>query len=526
MLQIQNLTLIHQKDLRTIVQDFSFSLQPGDRAVMIGEEGNGKSTLLKWLYDPALVESYACGANGESAERAGRRVLDGLLLGYLPQELTPAEKALTVYEFYCGSVAFFDQTPRELAAIAGQLGLPGDFFYLDQPVRLLSGGEKVKMQMARILMEQPDVLLLDEPSNDIDIETLEWLERFINQASQPVLFVSHDEMLIERTANVIIHLEKLERGRSVRHTIVRQPYREYIQQRQDAIDRKTQLAANEEREYRKQMERLYHIQQQVEYQQATITRQNPSGGRLLKKKMKSVKALQHRIEREQQERTEVPHTELAIMVSFDEAITLPTGKRVLEYELSRLMVKDHVDGADSSIRVLAYNIFLRIMGGEKVCIVGRNGCGKSTLMKLIAQEMLPRTDLKVCYMPQNYEDQLDLSLSPLEWLSITGDKDETTQIRTYLGSMRYTPDEMFHPMNELSGGQKAKILFLKMILSGANVLLLDEPTRNFSPLSNPVIRQVLKKFGGSIISISHDRKYIEEVIDTVYELTPDGLIKK
>ena len=129
-------------------------------------------------------------------------------------------------------------------------------------------------------------------------------------------------------------------------------------------------------------------------------------------------------------------------------------------------------------------------------------------------------------MPQNYEDQLDLSLSPLEWLSITGDKEETTQIRTYLGSMRYTPDEMFHPMSELSGGQKAKILFLKMILSGANVLLLDEPTRNFSPLSNPVIRQILKDFGGAIISISHDRKYIEEVVDTVYELTPCGLVKK
>ena len=517
MLQIQNLTLIHQKDLRTIVQNFSFSLLPGDRAVIIGEEGNGKSTLLKWIYDPVMVENYVSGEDGCAAERAGRRILDGLLLGYLPQELTAAEKKLTVYEFYCRSMAFFDQTPRELAAIAAQLGLPGDFFYFDQPVHLLSGGEKVKMQMSRILMEKPDVLLLDEPSNDIDIETLEWLERFINQATQPVLFVSHDEMLIERTANVVIHLEKLERGRSVRHTIVRQSYRDYIQQRQDNIDRKTALAANEEREYRKQMERFYHIQQQVEHRQATVSRQSPSEGRLLKKKMKAVKSLEHRFEREQENRTEVPHTELAIMVSFDESISLPPGKRVLDYELDHLTVED---------RTLASALSLRVMGGEKVCIVGRNGCGKSTFMKLLAAALLPRTDLKVCYMPQNYEDQLDLSLSPLKWLSITGDKEETTKIRTYLGSMRYTPDEMFHPMSELSGGQKAKILFLKMILSGANVLLLDEPTRNFSPLSNPVIRQVLKDFGGSIISISHDRKYIEEVVDTVYELTPDGLVKK
>lgn len=517
MLQIQNLTLIHQKDLRTIVQDFSFSLQPGDRAVIIGEEGNGKSTLLKWIYDPAMVEDYVSGTDGCAAERAGRRVTDSLLLGYLPQELTTTEKTMTVYEFFCSSSSFFDQTPRELAATAAQLGLPGDFFYFDQPVRLLSGGEKVKMQMARILMEKPDVLLLDEPSNDIDIETLEWLERFIIQTAQPVLFVSHDEMLIERTANVVIHLEKLERGRSVRHTIVRQPYRDYVQQRQDNIDRKTALAAGEEREYRKQMERFYHIQQQVEHRQATVSRQSPSEGRLLKKKMKAVKSQERRFEREQENRTEVPHTELAIMVSFNESISLPPGKRVLDYQLDHLTVED---------RTLANDLSLRVMGGEKVCIVGRNGCGKSTLMKLLAAALLPRTDLKVCYMPQNYEDQLDLSKSPLEWLSITGDKEETTQIRTYLGSMRYTPDEMFHSMSELSGGQKAKILFLKMILSGANVLLLDEPTRNFSPLSNPVIRQVLKDFGGSIISISHDRKYIEEVVDTVYELTPKGLVKR
>lgn len=508
MLQIQNLTLVHQKDLRTIVQDFSFSLQPGDKAVIIGEEGNGKSTLLKWIYDPSLVEAYA--------QAQGRRVLDGLLLGYLPQELPESEKTQSVYEFFCNSSVFFDQTPRELSAAAAQLGLPQDFFYFDQPVGLLSGGEKVKMQIARILMEKPDVWLLDEPSNDIDIETLEWLERFITQSAQPVLFVSHDETLIEHTANVVIHLEKLERGRSVRHTIARQPYREYVQQRLDTIEKKTQLAQNEEREYRKQMERFYHIQQQVEHQQSSVSRQDPHSGRLLKKKMKAVKSQERRFEREQENRTEVPHTELAILISFDESIALPAGKRVLDYSLDYLALEN---------RVLSRNLSLRVMGGEKICIVGRNGCGKSTLMKRIASEMLPRTDLKVCYMPQNYEEQLDLSLSPLEWLAVTGDKEETTRIRTYLGSMRYTPDEMFHPMRELSGGQKAKILFLKMILSGANVLLLDEPTRNFSPLSNPVIRQVLKDFGGSIISISHDRKYIEEVVDTVYELTEAGLKK-
>ena len=126
-------------------------------------------------------------------------------------------------------------------------------------------------------------------------------------------------------------------------------------------------------------------------------------------------------------------------------------------------------------------------------------------------------------MPQNYEELLELSMSPVEYLAETGDKEEETRIRTYLGSLKYTPEEMDHAISELSGGQKAKILLLKMSFSGANVLILDEPTRNFSPLSNPVIREILSEYQGAIISISHDRKYIRQVCDIVYELTEEGL---
>lgn len=129
-------------------------------------------------------------------------------------------------------------------------------------------------------------------------------------------------------------------------------------------------------------------------------------------------------------------------------------------------------------------------------------------------------------MPQNYEDLLDMILSPVQYLDTSGEKAEITRIRTYLGSMKYTPEEMNRPISELSGGQKAKVLLLKMCLSGAEVLILDEPTRNFSPLSNPVIRNMLKEYQGVIISISHDRKYINEVCHVVYELTEGGLVKK
>ena len=126
-------------------------------------------------------------------------------------------------------------------------------------------------------------------------------------------------------------------------------------------------------------------------------------------------------------------------------------------------------------------------------------------------------------MPQNYDDLLDLDMTPVEFLDVTGDKAARTRIRTYLGSLKYTVDEMDHPIRELSGGQKAKVLLLKMSLSNANVLILDEPTRNFSPLSGPIIRKMIASFPGVVISISHDRKYIDEVCTKVYTLTEEGL---
>ena len=168
-------------------------------------------------------------------------------------------------------------------------------------------------------------------------------------------------------------------------------------------------------------------------------------------------------------------------------------------------------------------IHLKIKGSEKICMIGANGAGKTTLLKKIAEELLNRNDIKAEYMPQTYEDLLDLDVTPVDYLDKTGDKEERTRIRTYLGSLKYTPDEMEHPIRELSGGQKAKVLLLRMSLSGANVLILDEPTRNFSPLSGPVIRKMLREFPGAVISISHDRKYIEEVCDKIYQLNPNGL---
>jgi len=507
MLQVKNLTITHKKDLRTILEGFDFTLNPGEKAVLVGEEGNGKSTLLKWIYDPEEINGYA--------EAEGQRICTGEKLGYLPQELPAREQELSVYEFFCQEEVFWEQDSRELNELARRLYLPADFFYGEQKMSTLSGGEKVKAQIARILVGKPTILLLDEPSNDIDLQTLEWLEQFILQSEQAFLYVSHDETLIERTANVVIHLEQLRRKTLCRYTVARMSYREYLGQRSAQMQNQLRMARFEKRYEEAQQERLHRIMQKVERDQETISRQNPSGGRLLKKKMKAMKSMERRFDREAEERTAMPEAEEAIFMKFGQDIQMPAGKIVLDFRLDKLQVPEA-----GGNRVLAEKIHLTVRGAEKLCIVGKNGAGKTTLLRLIAEELSERRDLCVAYMPQNYEEQMDLSMTPVEYLcqakGISGE--EEGRIRTYLGAMKYTAEEMNHAIAELSGGQKAKVLLLKMSLSGANVLLLDEPTRNFSPLSNPVIREVLKNYKGAIISVSHDRKYIAEVCDSVYEL--------
>jgi ATPase subunit of ABC transporter with duplicated ATPase domains len=506
MLQIRNLTITHKKDLRTILKDFSLSLNPGDKAVIIGEEGNGKSTLIKLIYNPDIVEDYI--------EYTGEIIRNNKKLGYLSQEMESVDGNKSIYEYCLDIPEFLDLLPNELAHIGKTLNLGHDLFFSEQKVKELSGGEKVKLQIARILMTHPDILLLDEPSNDLDIETLEWLESFINKCDLPILFISHDELLIENTANMVIHIEQIKRKTESKYTIAKTSYKSYINERLSSLNKQEQNARNEQREFKKQVDKFMQIQQKVEHQQNSISRQDPHGGQLLKKKMKSIKSMGKRLDKEKENLTQVPDVEESIFVKFNEKIMIPNGKTVIDFHIDELKIAD---------RLLSSNIHLQIIGSQRICIIGKNGVGKSTLLKIIAKELQSRTDIKVSYMPQNYEDLLDLEKTPIDFLATTGEKEEITRIRTYLGSMKYTADEMSHSIMELSGGQKAKILFLKMSLDGTNVLILDEPTRNFSPLSNPVIREVLSSFGGAIISISHDRKYIEEVCNKLYRLTEDGL---
>ncbi len=508
MLQIKSLTIVHKKDFRTIIKDFNLVLNRGNKAALIGEEGNGKSTLLKWIYDPKLVEDYA--------ETEGLRISQGEISGYLPQELPEEYGEKTVYEYFCGLSAFQSANAAELNGISVKLGFDDELYYSGQKMRTLSGGERIKVQLAGLLLAQPDVLFLDEPSNDIDLETIKRLEKIIKDFSGAVLFISHDESLIENTANRIILIEQLRRKSVPKISVADTSYAAFMEERKNSFAKQEKEAYNERREEKKAMEKFRRIEQAVEHDLRTISRQDPSGGRLLKKKMKAVKSMERRYEREHNEMTEVPEDESAISIRFERQRVMPAGKTVLDYKLSKLK--------DPTGRILARNIELNVRGSEKICIIGDNGSGKTTLIRKIAEELTKREDISVCYMPQSYEEALPFDITAVEYLAPSGKKDDITRARTYLGSMKYTADEMSHPVAELSGGQKAKLMLLKMSLTEADVLILDEPTRNFSPLSGPEVRSIFKRFSGAIISISHDRKFMEEVCDKIYSLTADGLV--
>ena len=206
-----------------------------------------------------------------------------------------------------------------------------------------------------------------------------------------------------------------------------------------------------------------------------------------------------RFERERAALTALPETEDAIFLSFPSEVSIPAGKRVLELNLPLL---------EAGGRPLARDIELRVTGPERVCIVGANGAGKTTLLRRIASELLPRRDIRAAYMPQDFGERLDTRRSPVELLNVSGSRAEETRIRSVLGSLRYTSREMEHPCAELSGGQRAKLLLASMAIEGADVLILDEPTRNLSPLSGPVVRELLRSFRGAIISVSHDLSLI------------------
>ena len=500
MIKINHLTVTQNKDLRDLISDLNMTIQDGEKVAIIGEEGNGKSTLLKTLMGERLADFSI----------RGEIQSDFQSLAYIPQHLPEELKKKSLQDYFFLESSDLDYSL--LYRLAEELHFDSDRFSSDQEIGSLSGGEALKIQLIHELAKPFVILFLDEPSNDLDIETIDWLKGQIQKLRQTVIFISHDEDFLSQTADTIIHLRLVKHRKEAETLVEHLDYDRYSEQRRANFAKQSQQAANDQRAYDKTMEKHRRVKQNVET--ALRNTKNDVAGRLLAKKMKNVLSQEKRFEKAAQSMTQKPLEEEQIQLFFSDIEPLATSKVLVRLENETLSIGQ---------RILSQGLQLTIRGQEKIGIIGPNGVGKSTLLAKLHQLLSNKREISLGFMPQDYKKTLQLELSPVEFLSQTGHKDELQKIQSHLASLNFSYPEMHHQIHSLSGGQQGKLLLLNLVLRKPNFLLLDEPTRNFSPTSQPEIRKLFANYPSGLVTVSHDRRFLKEVCTTIYRLTEHGL---
>jgi ATP-binding cassette subfamily F protein 3 len=509
-----------------IFTDVTFELKDGERIALVGANGSGKSTLFRLLAREIRPQ------RGEVVHQRG------LTLGYLAQA-NPLDPALTPYELV-GSVSSDPETlERELAVLEAKLAEPLDddemadvletynhtLARLDegldqdpgtviaqlldglrlperlwrQPVARLSGGEKKLVAIARFLCQQPDVLLLDEPDNHLDVDAKAWLENYLSTYRGVVGLITHDRYMIDRVANEIVELED-----GAVHTYPGN-YSAFRQLKQARLERQAELRELQEREYRKLK---YSAEQLTQW-----ARQNPKFASRAENQRRKLAE-----ERERLEQTPVPIL----------------NRRTIDVEFAVERGGTNVLHADDVSKVYGEHTVLEpfdltIRHGERIGLTGPNGAGKTTLFRLIQQLEQPTTgtlklggSIKVGYFAQEHES-LDRNRTPIDLVRRIKPLDEQ-QALGFLISFLFDRDDALRPSGELSGGEQGRLQIALLILSGANFLLLDEPTNNLDIASVESLEDALIEFEGTILAISHDRFFLDRVCTRTLALE-SGIIR-
>ena len=500
MIKINHLTITQNKDLRDLVSDLNMTIQDGEKIAIIGEEGNGKSTLIKTLMGETLPD-FTIRGDIQS---------DYQSIAYIPQKLPEELKKKSLHDYFF--LDFADLDYSILYRLAEELHFDSNRFASVQEIGSLSGGEALKIQLIHELAKPFEILFLDEPSNDLDLETVDWLKRQIQKIRQTVIFISHDEDFLSQTADTIVHLRLVKHRKEAETLVEHLDYDRYSEQRKANFARQSQQAANDQRAYDKTMEKHRRVKQNVET--ALRATKDSTAGRLLAKKMKTVLSQEKRFEKEAQSMTQKPLEEEQIQLFFSDIQPLASSKVLVQLEKENLSIGE---------RILAQELQLTVRGQDKIGIIGPNGVGKSTLLAKLRQLLSAKREISLGFMPQDYHKKLQLDLSPVAYLSQTGQKEELQKIQSHLASLNFNYPEMHHQIRSLSGGQQGKLLLVDLVLRKPNFLILDEPTRNFSPTSQPEIRKLFASYPGGLITVSHDRRFLKEVCTSIYRLTENGL---
>lgn len=498
-----------------IFKDVSFMVEKGEHIGLVGVNGSGKTTLLHCLLEPSYIDSGSI------------RFEPGISVGYVQQGFTDIKG--TIWEFMLQSCPEILRLREELQRLESEVSTAADdvletimeeytrvtkrYEYLDgyhyenrikrvliglgyteewweQDAATLSGGQKTRLMLAAALVRNPDFLILDEPTNHLDIVMTQWLEAYLREFKGGLLVVSHDRAFLD---NVAVRILEMEGGKL---QSFKGNYSRYLEQK--AIQTATLEAA-----YAARQDYIARTEAYIRRFKAGIKSKMARGRQ---SQLNRLERMDVPVKNEEFELRLPPATECADRVLIMEDLSIGYGEKVL-----------------------AQGINITLRRGEKAALLGANGTGKTTLLKTILGEIQPLKGkakignrVQIGYFSQSYE-RLDPKQTLLEnFVMEYGFTEERT--RSMLGGMLFHGDDVFKEIGTLSGGQKARLVLLKLVLDGANCLVLDEPTNHLDIMAREAVEAALTAFDGTVLVVSHDRYFINEVADRIWEIE-DGQLK-
>ena len=458
---------------RPVLNDITFLINRKDRIALIGKNGAGKTTLLRLIA-------------GEMQPIKGHVSRDKELnIGYLPQHMIHAE-GTTVRE-EVDKVRDLDD-PKSVGLMEKTLmGLGFVRTDFDRPCSEFSGGWRMRIELAKILLKKPDLLLLDEPTNHLDIESIQWLEQWLLSSGSAIVLVSHDKAFMDNVANRTIEISL---GRIYDYQV---GYSEFVELRKERHEQQV-------RAYENQQKMIQDTEDFIE--------------RFRYKPTKSVQ-VQSRIK----QLAKLERLEVDVEDTRRLRLKFPPAPRSGDFPL----MLDDVGKAFGD-HVVFDHVSFTIRRGEKVAFVGKNGEGKTTLVRCIMQELTDYTgtlkighNVKIGYFAQNQASLLDGEMSVYDTIDRVAVGDIRTRIKDILGAFMFGGEESEKRVKFLSGGEKSRLAMIRLLLEPVNLLILDEPTNHLDIPSKDVLKDAIRDFDGTVICVSHDRDFLDGLVDKVYE---------